>query len=48
MDEYITLFIIVMLLFIGSILLYSYDTLTMIITSFIVICTACFITIYVY
>jgi hypothetical protein len=48
MDEYVKLFLIIMLLFASSILLYSYDSLQAILGSFFLLSIACYMLMYLY
>ncbi len=48
MDEYVKLFLVVMLLFASSVLLYSYDTIQAILGSFFLLSIACYTLMYLY
>jgi hypothetical protein len=48
MDEYVKLVLIVLLLFGSTVLLYNYDTLTMILLAFFMISVATFAILYLY
>lgn len=48
MDEYVKLFIVIMLLFGSSVLLYSYDSIAAILGTFFLLSIACYMLMYLY
>lgn len=48
MDEYVKLFLVIMLLFSSAVLLYSYDSLSAIFGAFFILSIACYTLMYLY